>query len=204
MATTHAWVEHSEAGKIECRRDIQCVWFDVVLPGSGQDAIRVDFLIAASQAVLKQPLDHVGFGEKFSRGGYLRAGHGLTPPTKFGVDTRFGLFLVELVGPADSVRVGKGSIRFGKRKARYSTSDKRHAAYQCGCTGTECSCRVIQGEESRKCPGLRLAGILKYCPASTIRSGCAPRVALAQDEESFGKTIVIGICAQGFFNQPAG
>ena len=60
-------------------------------------------MIAASQAVLKQPLDHVGFGEQFSRGGYLRAGHGLTSTAKFGVDTSFGLFLVELVSPADRV-----------------------------------------------------------------------------------------------------
>src|SRR6266516_8097113 len=136
MATTHAWVEHSEAGKIECRRDIQCVWFDVVLPGSGQDAIRIDFMVAASQAVLKQPLDHVGFGEEFSRGGDLRAGHGLTPTAKFDVDTRLGLFLVKLIGPADGVRICESGIRFGKDKAWHGSTNECHAAYQGRCAGT--------------------------------------------------------------------
>src|SRR6266571_7711662 len=97
VAAAHTWIEQGEAGEIEGRRSIQCVWFDVVIPGSRQGAIRVDFMVAASQAVLKQPLDHVGFGEEFSRSGYLSAGHGLPPTAKFDVDTRLGLFLVKLV-----------------------------------------------------------------------------------------------------------
>ena len=110
VAAAHARIKHSEAGEIKDRRGIQCAWLDIVLPGSRQDATRVNFMVAASQAVLKQPLDHVGFGEKLSRGSYLRAGHDLTATAKFGVDARFGLFLVELVGLADSVRVSKGGI----------------------------------------------------------------------------------------------
>src|SRR5258708_39485597 len=182
VAAAHTGVKHGETGEIEGCRGIKLVWLGIVFPCSGQGAIRVDFMVAASQAVLKQPLDHVGFGEKFSGGGYLRAGHGLTPTAKFGVDTRFRLFLVELVGPADSIRVGKGSIRFGESKAWHGTANERHAAYQCGCAGTECGCWVIQGEKPREGSGLSFTGILKYCPASTIRAGCAARVALAQDK----------------------
>src|SRR5260370_11363755 len=203
VATAHTGIEHSEAGEIEGRRGIQCVWFHIVFPVSWQGAIRVDFMVAASQAVLQQPLDHVGFGEEFGRGSYLSSSHGLTPTAKFGVDTRFGLFLVELVGPADRVRVCEGGIRFGKDKAWHSSANTCHAAYQGGCTGAKCGGWIIEREEAGKRGRLGFAGILKHCPASTIITRGAAWIALAQDEEGLGRTIVIGICGKRFVDQPA-
>ena len=41
VATTHARIEQRKACEIECCRSIQCVWSDVVFPGSWQGAIRV-------------------------------------------------------------------------------------------------------------------------------------------------------------------
>src|SRR5260370_34415925 len=106
-------------------------------------------MVAASQAVLQQPLDHVGFGEEFSSGGDLSAGHGLTPTAKFDVDTRFGLFLVELVGPADRVRVREGDIRLGKGKAWHSATHECYAAYQGGCIRTGSRCGVFRADDAR-------------------------------------------------------
>ncbi|SRR5260221_9160733 len=143
VAAAHAGIEHGEAGEIVCRRGIELVWFDVVFPRGRQGAIRVDFMVVASQAVLKQPLDHIGFSEQLSCGGNLSACSSLTPTAKFGVDTRFGLFLVELVGPADSIRVCEGGIRFGERKAWHGTANELHATYQGGCAGTKRGSRVI-------------------------------------------------------------
>ena len=71
VAAAHTGVKYGEAGEIERCRGIECIRFDVVFPGSRQNAIRVDFMVASSQAVLKQPFDHVGFGEEFGSSGYL-------------------------------------------------------------------------------------------------------------------------------------
>ena len=67
----------------------------------------LDLVVAASQAILQQPLHHIGFRKELRSGGDLATGGRFAAIAQFGIDQGLALFLVELIGPADGVGISK-------------------------------------------------------------------------------------------------
>ena len=127
----------------------------------------------------------------------------LAAAVQLGVGARLGLFLVELVGPADGVGVGEGRVGFFGRVARGCRTDERHATQEGRGAGSQRRRRIGQVEQAGQGGCLCPARVLDHRPPAAIGAGRALGLRLAQDEERFGQAIVSRVGSQDLVDQPA-
>ena len=159
-------------------------------------AVGIELMVRAAQAVLQEPLGHVGLGEELGDGRDLATRLHLAPAPQLGIDARLGLLLIELIRPANGIRVPKHPVqpvplrplstclRLSTPPTTSHTPHQRHRARPQRSVG------VVQVEEAGQAAGLDAAGVFDHGPPAGVRAAGALRRSVTQDEEGFGDAIV--------------
>src|SRR5216110_3488771 len=110
VSAAYTGIEQGQAFEGEVCRGIQLLWFHIVRPGCWQCAVWEYFVIAATKAILQEPLHHIRFCKKLCSGSNLSTRTRFPTIAQLGIDQGFVLFLIKLIGPAYRIGISKCSI----------------------------------------------------------------------------------------------